>query len=224
MKLVVRVGGSVVASPVDPIRIKKFVTVLKGLKRQRHMVVAVVGGGALARDFIEVGRRLGLDDPGQDEIAISVSRLLAELFMRKLGDFGCGSVPTSIEDAVNCLRKNKVVVMGGLKPGMTTDAVAAMVAERVGASLLVKATDQEGVYTKDPEKYEDADKIDHLSFDDLFRLFGKGEHKVGVHRILDSEAVRILCKCGIKVVVVSGFKPENVLLAVKGAKIGTLIE
>ncbi|MEA2089245.1 MAG: UMP kinase [Thermoproteota archaeon] len=224
MKLVVRVGGSVVASPVDPVRIEQFVSVLKELKKQGHRVVAVVGGGGLARDFIEIGRRLGLDEATQDEAAILVSRLLAELFVKKLGDFGCGFVPISIEDATNCLQKNKVVVMGGLKPGMTTDTVAAMVAERVNAGLLVKATDQEGIYTKDPKKHEDAEKIDRLSFDDLFRLFGEEGHKVGVHQVLDSEAVKILRRSGVKVVVVSGFRPENVLLAVRGVRVGTLVE
>ena len=43
--------------------------------------------------------------------------------------------------------------MGGLKPGITTDAVAALVAERVNADLLVKGTDQDGVYDKDPRKH-----------------------------------------------------------------------
>jgi uridylate kinase len=224
LKVVVRFGGSVVASPVDPVIIKQFVGVLAELKEQRHSVVAVVGGGALARDFIEVGRQLGLDETAQDEVAILVSRLLAELFVRKLGGFGCEFVPTSIEEAVDCLQKNKVVVMGGLKPGMTTDAVAAMIAERVGADLLVKATDQEGIYTRDPKKDKDAEKIDRLSFDDLFMLFGEGEHKVGGHQILDSEAVRILRRSGVRVVVVSGSNPENILLATRGVRIGTLVE
>lgn len=223
LRLVVRVGGSVVASPVDAVSIEQFVNVLRSLKQRGHLVAAVVGGGSLARDVIEVGKRLGLSEPEQDEVAISASRLLAELFMRKLGDLGCGFVPTSVEDAMNCLRRNKVVAMGGLKPGITTDAVAAMVAEGIGADLLVKATNQEGVYTKDPKKYEDAEKIDRLSFDDLSRLFEEDKHRAGIHQILDPEAVKILQKSRIRVVVVNGFKPENVLKAVKGEKVGTLI-
>ena len=60
-------------------------------------------------------------------------------------------------------REGKVVVMGGLKPGITTDTVAALVAERVDAELLVKGTDQNGVYDKDPRKHSDAVKLDSLS-------------------------------------------------------------
>jgi uridylate kinase len=53
-------------------------------------------------------------------------------------------VASTLDEAEQCLREGKVVVMGGLRPGLTTDAVAAMVAERVDAELLVKGTDQDG--------------------------------------------------------------------------------
>jgi len=128
-----------------------------------------------------------------------------------------------LDAAVECLKRGKIVVMGGLKPGMTTDAVAALVAEKVKAELLVKATDQDGIYSKDPRKYADAKKIDRLGFDDLFRLFDENKHKAGINQILDPEAVRVLQKSRTKTVVVNGFKPKNVLLAVKGKKVGTMI-
>ncbi len=129
-----------------------------------------------------------------------------------------------MDEAVQELKTGKIVVMGGVRPGMTTDAVAAMVAERVGAGLLVKATDQNGIYTKDPRRYPDAKKIDKLSFDDLFQFFEENKHKAGIHQVLDPEAVRILQKGKTKTVVVNGFKPENILSAVRGKKVGTLIK
>jgi uridylate kinase len=219
---VIRVGGSVVASPVDSALIAKYVDLLKDLKK-KHEVVAVVGGGMSARDFIKVAGELGLDESSRDWVAIFVSRLVALLFAMRLGEFGCGSVPVSLDEASDCLKRGKVVVMGGLKPGMTTDAVAALVAEKVKAELLVKATDQDGIYAKDPRKYPNAKMIDRLGFDDLFRLFELDRHEAGIHQILDPEAVRVLRKSRTKTVVVNGFKPKNVLSAVKGKKVGTLI-
>ena len=223
MKIVVRVGGSVVASPPNSVLIGKYVDLLKDLKRQGHEVVAVVGGGALARDFIRVAGELGLDEAGRDWAAIYVSRLFAQLFVMRLGETGCGAVPVSLDEAVDCLKRGKVVVMGGLKPGMTTDAVAAMICEKMKADLLVKASDVDGIFTKDPKKYPDAKKIDEVGFDDLSRLFEENKHKAGIHQIIDPEAVKILEKRRMRMVVVNGFKPENVLLAVKGEKIGTTI-
>jgi len=224
MKVVVRIGGSVLASPPDPVVINKYVSLLKDLKRQGHEVVAVVGGGSIARSFIRIAEEMGLSESEQDEIAISVSRLIAQLLVKGLADLGSRVVPASIDEAVELLKRGEVVVMGGLKPGMTTDAVAAMLAERLGADLLVKATDQEGIYSKDPRKYPDAKKIDVLSFDDLFRLFEEDRHRAGIHQVLDPEAVRLLQKKRTRTIVVNGFNPENILLAVRGEKIGTVIQ
>jgi len=224
MKVVVRIGGSVLASPPDPVVINKYVSLLKDLKRQGHEVVAVVGGGSIARSFIRIAEEMGLRESEQDEIAISVSRLIAQLLAKGLGDLGSRAVPASIDEAVDLLKRGLVVVMGGLRPGMTTDAVAAMLAERLGADLLVKATDQEGIYSQDPKKYPDAKKIDVLSFDDLFRLFEEDRHRAGIHQVLDPEAVRLLQKKRTKTIVVNGFNPENIALAVRGEKIGTVIQ
>jgi len=222
--VVIRIGGSVVASPPNPEIIGKYADLLRELKEKDHELVVVVGGGSLARDFIKVAKAMGLSESDQDKIAINVSRLFAQLFAMKLGNVGLETVPATVDEAAEELKTRKIVVMGGIRPGMTTDAVAAMVAERIRAELLVKATDQEGIYTKNPKKHPDAEKISVLSFDDLVQLFEQNKHKAGIHQILDPEAVRILQKERTKTIVVNGFKPENVMLAVRGEKVGTAIE
>jgi uridylate kinase len=223
VKLVLRIGGSVIASPINPKLILEYVALLRELKRQRHEIVAVVGGGSLARKFITIAKKLGLKERDQDEVAITVSRLFAQLFVKKLGALGCQNVPSTTEQATRFLKDGKIVVMGGLKPGITTDTVAALVAEKICADMLVKATDQEGVYNKDPRKHRDAVKLDNLRFEDLTRIFESDKHKAGIHQILDPEAVKILKGSRVKVVIVNGFNPNNVLLAVKGERIGTMI-
>jgi uridylate kinase len=186
-------------------------------------VAVVVGGGALAREFIRIAKDLGLDMKAQDELAISVSRLYAQLFLKRLGEAGCSKVALTLDDVAQCLGERNIVVMGGLKPGITTDAVAALVAERIDADLLVKGTDQEGVYDKDPRKYADAVKLDSLSFDDLPRIFDENVHKAGMHQVIDPEAVKVLKRHRVKLIVVNGFNPENILAAVNGKKVGTII-
>ena len=224
MRVVIRVGGSVVASPPNSKLMGEYVDLLKKLKKEGHEVVAVVGGGALARDFIRVAGEMGLSESDKDWAAIFVSRLFALLFVMRLGDLCCGTVPVSIDEAVDCFKQGKIVVTGGLKPGMTTDAVAAMIAEKLKAGLLVKATDQEGVYTKDPDKFPDAKKINRISFEDLFTLLEEDKHKAGIQQILDPVAVQILQESRIRTVVVNGFKPNNISLVMKGEKIGTTID
>lgn len=223
MRIVIKLGGSVIASPPNPDLIRKYADLILDLKRRGHMIALVVGGGRLAREFIELARSLGLSEREQDELAISVSRLFAQTFSMKLGGYDWRKVPTAIEDAVKMFSENGIVVVGGIKPGMTTDAVAALMASEIGADLIIKATDQDGIFTKDPKKYPDAKKLDEIRFDDLERILGEGRHEAGIHRVIDSEAVRILKEKRIKTIVVNGFNPENILLAINGIRVGTII-
>jgi uridylate kinase len=223
MRIVMRIGGSVVASPVNTDLMSKYAEMVQTLKRQGHEVAVVVGGGELAREFIGIAKKLGLEEQVQDEVAISVSRLFAQLILKTIGEMGCGKVVMALDDAANCLDAGKVLVMGGLKPGITTDTVAAFVAERVKADLLVKGTDQDGIYNKDPLKHADAVKLNDLSFDDLDEVFSESKHKAGIHQVIDPEAVKIMKHERIKLIVVNGFKPENILAAVNGESVGTTV-
>jgi uridylate kinase len=224
MRVVLRVGGSVVASPINAQLIGKYADMVRKLGGKNHELVVVVGGGSLAREFIAVAKSLGLDMKAQDEVAISVSRLFAHLFLKALGRGACNKVAFTLDEAEECLNEGRIVVMGGLKPGITTDAVAALVAERVKSMLLIKGTDQNGIYDKDPRKYPNAAKLDRLTFDDLQHIFSEKQHKAGMHQIVDPEAVKVLKRNGIKLIVVNGFDPQNILNAINGADIGTVVE
>jgi uridylate kinase len=223
MRIVVRIGGSVVANPINTELIGKYAEVIKTVKQQGHEVVVVLGGGALARQFIVLAKDLGLDMNAQDEVAISCSRLFAQLFLKRLGEVACSKVVVSPDEAAACLGESKIAVMGGLRPGITTDTVATLVAEKIKADLLLKGSDQKGVYNKDPRKHPDAIKLDRLTFEELAQVFEHNEHKAGIHQIIDPEAVKILKRSRIKTVVVSGFEPQNILAAVKGENVGTVI-
>jgi uridylate kinase len=223
MRIVIRIGGSVIANPINTELLGKYADITKQIRAEGHEVAVILGGGALARQFIGYGKELGLDVAAQDEVAISCSRLFAQLFLKRLGSLACGKVATSLDEAEQCMRDGKILVMGGLMPGNTTDTVATLVAERVHADLVVKNSDQDGVYNKDPRKYSDAVKLDKLSFDELAKVFEQNEHKAGIHQIIDPEAVKVLRRSHIKTIVVSGFKPENMLSALKGENVGTVI-
>lgn len=211
------------ASPPKPELMKEYAGVLTRLKKSGHQLIVVVGGGSVARDFIRLANEVGLKPEEQDEIAISISRVLAQLLAMKGGVLKGTQVPTSLDELVRVFDEEGIAFMGGLKPGMTTDTVAAMAASMIKANLIVKATDQDGLFTKDPRKYSDAQKIDELGFGDLSEMLAENSHKVGIHQILDPEAVRLLQKERIVTVIVNGFKPENIILAVEGRKVGTRI-
>jgi len=222
MKIVLRIGGSVIGSPPNHHIIERYAEQISRLKKGRHNLVIVVGGGPLSRQYIETADALGLEDEDKDDLAILVSRLNAKLLAKKLKGIAPDVIPSTIGELTRLLRVSSVTVMGGLKPGMTTDSVAAIVAKAIKANLYIKATDQEGVYTKDPRMYPEAKKIDRLTFEELSKL-SRANHKPGIHSILEPRAIRLLRDSGIKVIILNGLKPENIALAVRGKKIGTRI-
>jgi uridylate kinase len=223
MRIVVRIGGSVVANPINTQLMGQYAEVIKQIRKQGHDVVVILGGGALARQFIGLAKELGLDMDAQDEVAISCSRLFAQLFLKRLGDIAAPKVAISPDEADAYLLEGKVAVMGGLRPGITTDTVATLVAEKISADMLLKGSDQKGIYNKDPRKHSDAVKLDSLTFEELAKVFEQNEHKAGIHQIIDPEAVKVLKRSHVKTVVVCGFEPENFLVAVRGEKVGTII-
>lgn len=223
MRIVLRLGGSVIASPIDIDLINKFAKVVLDLIKQNHELVVIIGGGNLAREFIDIAKKLKLNEKDQDEVAISISRVYAQLFLKKITTTKTDRIVITLKDLTTCLEENRIVVMGGLKPGITTDTVAALVAKKIQAKLIVKGTNQDGVYNKDPKKYCDAIKIDELSFEDLSEILQENKHKAGIHQIVDPEAVKLLKNENITLLIVNGFDPNNILLAVQGKKIGTKI-
>ncbi|MCD6470006.1 UMP kinase [Candidatus Bathyarchaeota archaeon] len=222
-KIVIRIGGSVVASPPNPKLLGKYAELIKNLRGEGYHIAVVVGGGKPAREFINLARELGLSEREQDELAISVSRIFAQALAMKIGGYEWRRIPITTKEAAEILNERGIVVMGGVKPGMTTDTVAALLTSEAKADLIVKATDQNGVYTKDPRRHPDAKKLDEISFDELEKLLAENKHHAGIHQIIDPEAVRILKEKHITTIVVNGFKPENILLAIRGVKIGTII-
>jgi len=204
MRLVLRIGGSVVASPMNPILINDYGNLLVDVKRKGHEIAVVVGGGVIARELISVAKDLGLQEEAQDEIAIAASRILAQLFLLKLRDSSCRTISLTIEDAVKCLREGKIAVMGGLRPGMTTDAVAALIAEEADAELLVKATNQDGIYNKDPHKYSDARQLKEVTIEYLIDEYGTKWTSAGNNIVIDGPSLNIIKRSKIPVVVVNG--------------------
>jgi uridylate kinase len=220
VKVVLRIGGSVLGDPPNAKFVQEYATVLSDLTSEGHSVAVVVGGGPISRKFIESARALGLSSFQQDTIAIFASRLNARLVAMKFG--GVSSVPTSIEAMLQRLSRNRVSVMGGLKPGITTDTVAALVAEKWNADLLIKCSDQDGIYTADPRTNKKAKRLTRLSYERMQQILG-GEHKPGIHSIVDPVAVEQLMKSRVRLVVLNGAKPKDVIRAVHGEGVGTTV-
>ena len=119
--------------------------------------------------------------------------------------------------AVRHLEKGRVVVFGcGTgNPFFSTDTAAALRAAEIEADIILKATMVDGVYDSDPKKNPDAKKFKTLTFQEVLN------QNLGV---MDSTAAAICKDNNIPNIVFSLDNPQNIVSAVCGEDIGTLVE
>jgi len=151
MKIVVTIGGSIIIRDNDYQKFKDYADVLIKMKAENELFV-VVGGGKPARDYIKIARELGASEALCDDIGIDVTRLNARLLIMALGYAAYPVVPYNFSEALEYSQSGKLVVMGGTEPAHSTDAVGSILAEFIGADLLINATSVNGLYEKDPQK------------------------------------------------------------------------
>ena len=119
--------------------------------------------------------------------------------------------------AIRHLEKGRVVIFAGGtgNPYFTTDTAAALRALETECVIILKGTKVDGVYTKDPHKFKDAKKLEHLSFENAIK-----DKQIGV---LDNSALSLCMDHKIPILVFNLNKEGNIEKAVSGEKLGTLI-
>ena len=223
--VVLSLGGSVLIkdNAPDTTYIRALAKVLLGVS-SRHKLYVVVGGGKVARNYIKSGRDLGADETFLDEIGIEVTRLNARLVITALGDRAFHVPPKNYDEALHAGKDHPIVVMGGVSPGITTDAVSALLAERVKAKRLVNATSVDGAYTADPKKDPSATMILKMSHRELVRLVGEAPSSAGPNNVFDAVGARVLERSKIGLAIVDGKNLSNLIDALEGRKFkGTLV-
>lgn len=220
----VKVGGSVLAPNEVDLEFVRRVSRMLLRASKRHQIYLVVGGGRLARRYITGCRMLGADEGFLDEVGIDASRLNARVLISGLGDAVYHIPATDFDEAKDAGHRHRLVVMGGTHPGHTTDAVCAMLAEKVGAKRLVITTNVDGIYTEDPKRNKRAKLLSEVTPGELVALCGRGMGMAGSSGAVDPLAAKIIARSGIPTVVVNGNNIKNVEAAIEGKRVkGTVI-
>jgi uridylate kinase len=187
-------------------------------------VGAVVGGGNIWRGRSGEGMdRTTADYMGM--LATCINGLALQDSLENLGVIT--RVQTAIEmkavaepfirrRAMRHLEKNRVVIFsaGTGNPYFSTDTTAALRAAEIEADVILLAKKVDGVYDKDPHKYNDAKKFDRLNY---IEVLEKGL------QVMDSTATSLCMDNSIPILVFGLDNPENIRKAVLGEKIGTLV-
>ncbi len=209
----------------DPEIVNWLAREIKTVADQNVEIGVVIGGGNIFRgsEAININRSIG------DYVGMIATMINALLLQAALENVGCDTrVMSAIEmsqvaeryirrRALRHLEKGRIVIFGcGTgNPYFTTDSAAALRANEIEAEVVIKATQVDGVYTADPNKDPKARRLPHLKYEDIIR------NNLG---IMDTSAVSLCRDNGLPILVFDLKVPGNILKAVRGDKVGTLVD
>ena len=219
-KIVIKVTGNIFDSPED-LFFKDFVKLIVNLHKD-HSIIIITGGGKNARNYIKLARNFQVNEATLDEIGIFVSRINAKLLISCLGTVAYKFIPESLNEVEHGYDSEKIVVCGGMNPGQSTNAVATLIAEKIGAELLINASEIDGVYTSDPKINKNAKKLDKVTVSQLHKILEDNTSDAGTYELLDPVALKIIQRSKISVVL-GKCSVEFIRDVVKGKPVGTKV-
>ncbi|KAG2479062.1 MAG: Uridylate kinase [Nitrosopumilales archaeon] len=184
--------------------------------------VVVAGGGNIARHYINHARSSGADESSLDELGIEISRLNAKLLIYALKHKAYPHPPITLQEIRHAVDSGLIVIVGGLHPGQSTNGTAALIAEKIEATLFLNATDVDGVYDLDPNKYKKAKKFRRIELKTLRSMLIHEDSVAGGYDLMDILALKIIERSKIKTRIL---KADLKILekAIKGGSVGTEI-
>ncbi len=219
-RIVIKLSGSVFAMDNTKV-LKDYASFLVKISKICQPVV-VAGGGKIARHYISHARTSGADESTLDELGIEVSRLNAKLLIYALKNKAYPHPPTNLQEVKHAMDSGLIVISGGLHPGQSTNATAALIAEKVHASEFLNTTDVDGIYDSDPRKNKKAKKFKRIELKNLRKLLVHEESIAGGYDLMDIVALKVIERSKIKTRILKS-DIKNIEKAIKGNSIGTEI-
>ena len=229
-RILVKLSGEAIGQEdgrgIDSDKLEKVVEQILELSKKEIEISIVIGAGNFWRgrygqDYME---RTTSDYMGM--LATTLNALALQDMLESKGAYT--RVMTAIEmkqiaepyirrRAVRHLEKGRIVIFacGTGSPYFTTDSAAALRAIEMEADVILLAKNVDGVYNKDPKKYEDAKKYEEVTYMQTI------SEKLGV---MDTTAITLCMENKIPILVFALNEKYSLIKAVSGKKIGTLIE
>ncbi len=230
-RVVLKLSGEAFADPgigygIDPQTVIRVAEEIAEAHACGVQIAVVVGGGNIFRGVSQAAK--GMDPASADYMGMLATVINALALRDALEKAG---VPTRVQSAITMqelaepyirlrairhLEKGRVVIFaaGTGNPFFTTDTTAALRAVEVGADALLKASKVDGIYDADPATNVDALRHDELSYMDFISR---------ELRVMDTTAVTMCKEHGVPIVVFDMIAPGNIVKAISGEKIGTVV-
>ena len=219
-RIVIKLSGRIFG--MDNVKIlKDYARFLVKISKVCQPVI-VAGGGPIARRYINYARSSGADESSLDELGIDISRLNAKLLIYALKHRAYPHPPTTLQEIRNAVDSGAIVVTGGLHPGHSTNGTAALIAEKIKASVFLNATDVAGVYDLDPNKYKGAKMYRRIELKKLRNMLVRKESIAGGYDLMDILTLKIIERSKIKTRILKA-DIKTLEKAIKGGSVGTEI-
>jgi len=219
-RIVIKLSGKIFGMDNTKI-LKDYATFLVRISKICQPVI-VTGGGKIARHYISHARSSGADESTLDELGIEVSRLNAKLLIYALKNRAYPHPPTNLQEVRHAVDSGLIVVTGGLHPGQSTNATAALIAEKIQATEFLNATDVDGIYDSDPNKNKNAKMFKRIDLKSLRRLLIHEDFVAGGYDLMDIVALKVIERSKIKTQVLKA-DIKKLEKAIKGVSVGTEI-
>lgn len=230
-RVVLKLSGEAFADPeigygIDPQTVVRVAEEIAEAHAGGVQITVVVGGGNIFRGVSQAAK--GMDPASADYMGMLATVINALALRDALEKAG---VATRVQSAITMqelaepyirlrairhLEKGRVVIFaaGTGNPFFTTDTTAALRAVEIGADALLKASKVDGIYDSDPKTNSDANRLEELSYMDFISA---------ELRVMDTTAVTMCKEHGVPIVVFDMNAPGNIVKAVSGEKIGTVV-
>lgn len=229
-RVLLKLSGEALSAPDFPFSIDVLEKIGKQVKEINEMGVGVgivIGGGNICRG--RIFEQLGFDRVNSDYAGMLATVINAIMFSTELTNLGVKStvmsvvqaqnvMPFDVEKANKYIEEGYVVVFGGGYglPGYSTDTGSAQRALDINAEVILMAkSGVDGVYDSDPVTNPDAKRFDEITFNDILKRNLK---------VIDSQAAELCEKGKIEAFVFNMAEENNIVKAVKGEAIGTVVK
>lgn len=230
-RIVLKISGEALkekgsSDSVSPQIVQRVAASIAEVRKMGIEVAVVVGGGNIWRGLAASHR--GMNRATADYMGMLATVINGMALMSALEDLGHPTrVQTAIQmnnvaepfivrKAIRHLENGRIVIFvaGTGNPFFSTDTTAALRANEIGAEVILKATKVDGIYDSDPKKNPAAVRFDTLTYSEAIsrRL-----------EVMDSTAFSLCMDNAMPIIVFDMSDPENIIRAVRGEKVGTLV-
>jgi uridylate kinase len=224
--VVMSVGGSlIVPDTIDTTFLTHFKNLIeRQISSTGRRFIIIAGGGKTARRYQDAAAKVTeLDPEDLDWMGIHATRLNGHLLRTVFRDIAHPVMITNPDEINDIPKSTQLIIAAGYRPGASTDLRAVQIAVNCKASKVVNLSNIDYVYTDDPRKNEDAERIEDIHWPDFMKLI-PSEWNPGLSSPFDPVAARAAQTHGLEVTIINGLKIDELEHYLEGREfVGTKI-